>query len=169
MDTSGSRGPPPPPRSRTSSTSSLRSPSGAGHQQAPATPPRGTGTSPATSAGMAYAGSHTPSRQLSTGSLVGVPFQGVSPDQLMGAVGGAGRMRCPSIASIDQLSSSSRSSSIPPTPAPTPNPLLQVRYLITVHLWLNTFELVPISGTIYKTEIKTFLFYLVITWCMNNL
>ena len=78
MDSSGtsSRGPPP-TRSRTSSTSSLRSPSGASHQQAPATPPRGTGTSPATSTGIAYAGSHTPSRQLSTGSLVGVPFQGV--------------------------------------------------------------------------------------------
>ena len=139
MDTSGNRGPPPPPRSRTSSTSSLRSPSGAGHQQTPATPPRGTGTSPATSGGMAYAGSHTPSRQLSTGSLVGMPFQGVSPDQLMGAVGGAGRMRCPSIASIDQLSSSSRSSSIPPTPAPTPNPLLQVRYLDTDQVKSNTF------------------------------
>ena len=128
MDNTGGRGPPPPPpRSRTSSTSSLRSPSGAtNQQQAPATPPRGSGASPATAAGIVYAGSHTPSRQLSTGSLVGVsPFQGASPDQLVGTVG---RVRCPSIASIDQLSSSSRSSSIPPTPAPTPNPLLQVRY-----------------------------------------
>ena len=129
MDNTGGRGPPPPPRSRTSSTSSLRSPSGAtNQQQAPATPPRGSGASPATAAGIVYAGSHTPSRQLSTGSLVGVPFQGASPDQLVGTVGGVGRVRCPSIASIDQLSSSSRSSSIPPTPAPTPNPLLQVRY-----------------------------------------
>ena len=129
MDSAGGRGPPPPPpRSRTSSTSSLRSPSGAtGQQQAPATPPRGIGTSPGSSVGTGYAGSHTPSRQLSTGSLGAVPFQGVSPDQLVGAVGGVGRVRCPSIASIDQLSSSSRSSSIPPTPAPTPNPLLHVR------------------------------------------
>ena len=136
MDNTGGRAPPPPPRSRTSSTSSLRSPSGAANQQqAPATPPRGSGASPATASGMAYAGSHTPSRQLSTGSLVGVPFQGVSPDQLVGMAGGVSRVRCPSIASIDQLSSSSRSSSIPPTPAPTPNPLLHVRYGI-LKLWL---------------------------------
>ena len=129
MDSRGGRAPPPPPRSRTSSTSSLRSPSGVGHQQqAPATPPRGAGASPGSSGGIPYATSHTPSRQLSTGSLGGMPFQGVSPDQPTGAVGGVSRVRCPSIASIDQLSSSSRSSSIPPTPAPTPNPLLQVRY-----------------------------------------
>jgi len=36
---------------------------------------------------------------------------------------GYSRVRCPS---IEQLSASSRSSSIPPTPAPTPNPLLHV-------------------------------------------
>ena len=127
MDNSGGAGgrapPPLPPRSRTSSTSSLRSPIAAA-SQAPATPPRGTGQSPG------CAGSLTPSRQTSTGSLGAVTFQGVSPDQLAGAVGGVSRVRCPSIASIDQISMSSRSSSIPPTPAPTPNPLLHVRFVL---------------------------------------
>ena len=137
MDRTGGRcPPPPPPRSRTSSTSSLRSPIGAGNQQqAPATPPRGTGASPGSSAGTGYASSHTPSRQLSTGSLGGAPFQGASPDQL---ISGVSRVRCPSIASIDQLSSSSRSNSIPPTPAPTPNPLLQVRYVYILGTSLDT-------------------------------
>ena len=151
MESSGGRNPPPPPpRSRTSSTSSLRSPSGAVNQQAPATPPRGAGASPGSSAGIGYGGSHTPSRQLSTGSLGGIPFQGISPDQSMGAVGVGGRVRCPSIASIDQLSSSSRSSSIPPTPAPTPNPLLQVRYAINSYFPVPTIN--KLTNAIYEHE-----------------
>ena len=160
MDNSGAggRAPPPlPPRSRTSSTSSLRSPSTAA-SQAPATPPRGTGQSPG------CAGSLTPSRQPSTGSLGAVPFQGVSPDQLAGTVGGGGRVRCPSIASIDQISVSSRSSSIPPTPAPTPNPLLHVRFVLKYysviyikHLYLDRIILI-LTNKVRTTSIFIYTF-----------
>ena len=61
------------------------------------------------------------SRTSSTGSLVGgvggLNQAGAEPHLFNRGV------RCPS---IEQLSASSRASSIPPTPAPTPNPLLQV-------------------------------------------
>ena len=64
------------------------------------------------------------SRTSSTGSLVG----GVGGLNQAGQAGAEPHLfnrgvRCPS---IEQLSASSRASSIPPTPAPTPNPLLQV-------------------------------------------
>jgi len=87
-------------RSRTSSTSSLRSP------RCPATP------------------AHTPNTAtLSRGgggplsATSSFPFHNVNPDQL---AAGLTRVRAEQ--------GGSRSSSIPPTPAPTPNPLLQVNH-----------------------------------------
>ena len=90
-------------RSRTSSTSSLRSPSALGSGVPPATP------------------SHTPntatlSRTLGAASS-SFGFNNVSPDQLA-----AGLFR------VRAEQGGSRASSIPPTPAPTPNPLLQVNH-----------------------------------------
>ena len=74
---------------------------------------------------MDVPGRHVRSRTSSTSSLrspgpqqqgaVARPLPQASPDN---------RVRCPS--AEQQLSGSSRSSSIPPTPAPTPNPLLHV-------------------------------------------
>jgi hypothetical protein len=88
-------------RSRTSSTSSLRSP------RCPATP------------------AHTPNTAtLSRGgggplsATSSFPFHNVNPDQL---AAGLTRVRA-------EQQGGSRSSSIPPTPAPTPNPLLQVNH-----------------------------------------
>lgn len=93
-------------RSRTSSTSSLRSPSAHGSAPHPATPAHTPNTSTlnrpgggALSATSSFAFHHN-----------------VSPDQL---VAGLSRIRA---------EQGSRASSIPPTPAPTPNPLLQVNH-----------------------------------------
>ena len=108
-------------RSRTSSTSSLRSPSALGSGVPPATP------------------SHTPntatlsrSSGLSAASSFG--FNNVSPDQLA-----AGLFR------VRAEQGGSRASSIPPTPAPTPNPLLQVNHHMVpeqlgkcFQVWLHT-------------------------------
>lgn len=91
-------------RSRTSSTSSLRSPS------------NHSGAHPATPA-------HTPNTCTLSRSSGGLSttssfaFHNVSPDQLFA---GLSRVRAEQ--------GGSRASSIPPTPAPTPNPLLQVNH-----------------------------------------
>ena len=103
MDTSGRH-----VRSRTSSTSSLRSPlNGSGPH--PATPLHTPNTSTLNRGGA----------QLSAASSFNAAanfFHNVSPDQL---AAGLSRVRA-------EQGGGSRSSSIPPTPAPTPNPLLQV-------------------------------------------
>jgi hypothetical protein len=91
-------------RSRTSSTSSLRSPSTHGSGPHPATPAHTPNTS-------------TLSRTngLSANSF-NFGFHNVNPDQL---AAGLSRVRA---------EQGSRSSSIPPTPAPTPNPLLHLSH-----------------------------------------
>lgn len=102
MDTSGRH-----VRSRTSSTSSLRSPLNGTH---PATPLHTPNTS-----------SLNRGAQLSAASSFNAAanfFHNVSPDQL---AAGLSRVRA-------EQGGGSRSSSIPPTPAPTPNPLLQVNH-----------------------------------------
>lgn len=97
MDTSGRH-----VRSRTSSTSSLRSPSTHGSGQQPATPAHTPNTA-------------TLNRSSSSGLSIG-QHQAIGPDQL---AAGLSRIRA---------EQGSRNSSIPPTPAPTPNPLLQVSH-----------------------------------------
>ena len=97
-------------RSRTSSTSSLRSPSAHGSAgPQPATPAHTPNTGNATALSRSSGGG------LSTTSSF--TFHNVSPDQL---AAGLSRIR------TEQ--GGSRASSIPPTPAPTPNPLLQVNH-----------------------------------------
>ena len=116
-------------RSRTSSTSSLRSPSAHGSGVPPATP------------------SHTPNTAtLNRGGLSagGFSFHNVSPDQL---ASGLSRLRA---------EQGSRASSIPPTPAPTPNPLLQVNHhmvpeqlgetLLLSIFFLQSFSLLSVAG-----------------------
>ena len=90
-------------RSRTSSTSSLRSP------RCPATPAHTPNTATLSRAGAGAGGA------LSATSCF--TFQNVNPDQL---AAGLTRVRAEQ--------GGSRASSIPPTPAPTPNPLLQVNH-----------------------------------------
>ncbi len=86
-------------RSRTSSTSSLRSPSAHGSGPHPATP------------------AHTPNPLNRTLLASNSSLHHLSADQL---VTGLSRVRAEQ--------GGSRASSIPPTPAPTPNPLLQVNH-----------------------------------------
>ena len=98
-------------RSRTSSTSSLRSPSALGSGVPPATPshtPNTLGRNSGHSAGLSAA--------AAAASSSGFGFNNVNPDQLA-----AGLFRV-------RAEQASRASSIPPTPAPTPNPLLQVNH-----------------------------------------
>ena len=128
-------------RSRTSSTSSLRSPSALGSGVPPATP------------------SHTPntatisrSSGLSAASSFG--FNNVSPDQLA-----AGLFR------VRAEQGGSRASSIPPTPAPTPNPLLQVNHHMVpeqlgkcFQVWLHTIrKLKFLSKNSIMTKLCNFL------------
>ena len=88
-------------RSRTSSTSSLRSPSAHGSGGVPPATP-----------------SHTPNTATLSRSGGLLAFNNVNPDQL---AAGLSRVRAEQ--------GGSRASSIPPTPAPTPNPYtLQVNH-----------------------------------------
>ena len=127
-------------RSRTSSTSSLRSPSALGSGVPPATP------------------SHTPntatlSRTLGAASS-SFGFNNVSPDQLA-----AGLFR------VRAEQGGSRASSIPPTPAPTPNPLLQVNHHMVpeqlgkcFQVWLHTIrKLKFLSKNSIMTKLYNFL------------
>ena len=129
-------------RSRTSSTSSLRSPSAHGSGVPPATP------------------SHTPNTAtLNRGGLSagagGFSFHNVSPDQL---ASGLSRLRA---------EQGSRSSSIPPTPAPTPNPLLQVNHHMVPEQLGKTFHFLGTWGCIKILPLHNLVYHPILAYLIG--